>query len=387
MTIDLVGVFILPSNKPIIFARFTKEWILGEAGRLLFSLLNSFSSCGYSIVLYGNINCANSGKLGRLTFGLQGLELIDSVPTNYSEYILLCDDVEYECINKPWIKVIKVDYDIFKNRWADETIIFPFPVHPVHANYDFTNKVVNLRKNVRCVKIFFSGDLKGYDKNHISYPAPKLPRLDMVNTILKHMPDKSIFVGDQQEASELFDVSYTNKCVLVDTGKIWLDDSRWLDYLSQVDFFLAPPGICMPMCHNIIEAMAVGAIPVTSYPEWFEPSLKEMKTCITYTSADNLIGKINQVLAMDQSVIDNLRANVIGYYQDHLAPHRFIEQVESSVNYRVEVLMITENFVRNNATKLNAKSVLMRDSRIAKVTWLHRLQRYLFANNGVKHLD
>ncbi len=377
----------MSSEKPIVFARFEKEWILGEAGRLIFSLLNSFAGCGYSIVLFNNISCADAGKLGRLTFGLPSLELTDAIPTNYSDYILISDSAESEYIKVPWRKVIIVDYNIFKTRWPDETIIFPFPVHPVHANHDFVNRVRILREKTKCVKIFFSGDLKGYDKNFINYPAPKLPRLDVVHTILKLIPDKSIFVGNQQEVSDLFELPYTNRCVLVDTGKIWIDDSRWLDYLAQVDFFLAPPGICMPMCHNIIEAMAVGAIPVTSYPEWFEPSLRDMDTCITYSSAEELIRKISMVLEMEQSVIDGLRANVIKYYHDHLAPHRFIEQVESSANHRIDVLMITENFVRNNAAKLNAKSVLIRGSRVEKVTWLQRLQKLIFVNNITQNSD
>ena len=38
----------------------------------------------------------------------------------------------------------------------------------------------------------------------------------------------------------------------------------------------------MPMCHNIIESMAVGVIPITNYPEWFDPDLEHMKNCIVF---------------------------------------------------------------------------------------------------------
>ena len=38
-----------------------------------------------------------------------------------------------------------------------------------------------------------------------------------------------------------------------------------LDALAKADFFLACPGVGMPLCHNLIEAIAAGAIPILQY--------------------------------------------------------------------------------------------------------------------------
>ena len=81
---------------------------------------------------------------------------------------------------------------------------------------------------------------------------------------------------------------------------MWIDPEDWLPDLSKTDFFICPPGFCMPMCHNVIEAMAVGAIPVINYPEWFNPTLRHMENCIVFDDRNDLVMKIEEILDMGQ---------------------------------------------------------------------------------------
>ena len=65
-------------KRPAVFAKFVEKEILGEWGRLLFSLLDAFASSGYEIRLFDSIPREDLGKYGPLVFSLQHLTLTDA---------------------------------------------------------------------------------------------------------------------------------------------------------------------------------------------------------------------------------------------------------------------------------------------------------------------
>jgi hypothetical protein len=146
----------------------------------------------------------------------------------------------------------------------------------------------------------------------------------------------------------------------MDTSRIWIEEPDWLDTLARSDFFLSPPGIVMPMCHNIIEAMAVGTIPITNYPEWMRPNLVHMQNCIVFDDEADLIRKMQLALSLNESEIARMRANVIDYYRKHLDPRSFVRGLEARPERDITVLLYTEDNVRDNWARLNRHSVLMR---------------------------
>ena len=157
-----------------------------------------------------------------------------------------------------------------------------------------------------------------------------------------------------------FSGSYANNCVIVDTNKTWIDDKYWLMHLAKTDFFLAPPGIVMPMCHNIIEAMAVGAIPVTNYPEWFSPKLEHLKNCIQFSNKQDLVDKVKFILDMDNQGIKLLRENVIDYYEAYLTNEQFINAFEAVDASHIDIFMIIECYVSRYASQLNRNSFIIK---------------------------
>jgi len=147
----------------------------------------------------------------------------------------------------------------------------------------------------------------------------------------------AIIPGSRGEIKSLFDGDYKNVFVFVDIKKTVVYQENWLDTLSKSDFFLALPGDIRPMCHNIIEAMAVGAVPITNYPEWFHPRLEDMKNCIVFGDKDDLIKKINKVLKMGNSKVREMREETLKYYDNHLSPRSFVNKIESVKGDRIEV--------------------------------------------------
>ena len=347
------------STKKLLFAKFWKEEILLEQGRLLFSLLNAFSSEGYQIKLFDNLPVDRLGKYAQPVFSLTNLTVVDTPPEDTQDWIYLFDREDRGFGRHPWRRKIMVRYDVFSPYWFRKPVIMPFPVHPLHNTPDLEKRLQKYRSARKNMKIFFSGDTKGYSQNRIQYPKAKLPRLAVINTILEHMDEDALLVNQTSDLSNLRDATYVNKCVIVDTNKIWVDSRDWLGDLARTDFFLSPPGIVMPMCHNLIEAMAVGTIPVTNYPEWFDPDLRHMETCIVFDDREDLINKIQQAMNMDETRLAKMRMNVLDYYETHLKPEVFIHRLESSSARTVTLLMFLERNVARNFSKLNRNSILI----------------------------
>ncbi len=351
-------------NKQIVFAKFLENEILLEQGRLLFSLLNAFSLAGYQIKLFNNFRDQELEKYAQMAFSLENVSVVDAIPDDLTGWIYLFDKEDETIGNHAWRKKVRIGFDVFSPYWFEQPIIMPFTVHPVHATRNYELGLEEYRATKKSIRVFFSGDTEGYVRNRVKYPKAKLPRLKIMEAIRDRMSNVSLFVEDLPVLSELSN-TYANKCVIVDTGKIWVDDRYWLSNLAMADFFLSPPGYVMPMCHNAVEAMAVGAIPITNYPEWFDPALSDMENCIVFDDERDLEQKIKLALAMDQEQIAEMRSHAIKYYETYLKPGAFIQRIESSENDQVTLLMLTEGNMAKKASKLRKTSILMRGTAAA----------------------
>jgi hypothetical protein len=299
----------------------------------------------------------------------------DTLPADTSRMIYLFDKEDGALGTRTWRKKVQLRFDVFAPYWFSQPILMPYPVHPVHDGPDLQERLQKYRVSERRMRVFFSGDSEGYASNRIAYPKPKLPRLDVINTVLQNMGDKVMLVHGEQQLDRLCASGYVDKLLIMDQSQPRIDERHWLQTLATSDFFLCPPGFVMPMCHNVIEAMAVGAIPITNYPEWLDPHLEHGKNCIAFDDKVDLIDKLNQVLRMDGDEIARMRRQVIDYYDSYLTSRSFVRRVEASERDKVVVLMITDANVTKHASKLNARSVLMRGTAsTGSGTWLSRLR-------------
>ena len=357
----------LQYDKPVLFAKFIEKDILSEMGRLLFYILNIFSINGYRIKLFANIDFEGLEKdcpYIRLVESIDNLEMVNTIPDDSHNMVYLFDKTDKGCARKNWAKKYQVKFNIFSSYfWSSinqsHPIIIPYPMHPLHYDADLPERLNTARENDKKIRIFFSGDTEGYTRNRINYPTTKLTRVEIVDAILQEMNDRVVPVSDLEGQNKLLEGEYIEKCVIVDNGKFRIDAKAWLETLSKADFFLCPPGYVMPMCHNVIEAMAVGTIPIINYPEWLNPDLIDKVNCISFDSKADLIKKITNVLTMKREEIDEMRTRVIEYYQNNLDPAGFMKKLEANADKEMTLLMITDAHVAKNETMLNKNSVLI----------------------------
>jgi hypothetical protein len=357
-------------NSKQLFAKFQTEDILVEQGRLLYAVLYAFSQSGYRIDLFDNFDRERLGRCGKLVPVMPGVTMTREPPSHPENCIYLYDKLDRSLAHLNWQKKVQVRDDLFSPYCGKDPMIMPYAMHPRQTSPDPDPRLERLRTQNRKMRIFFSGDTKDYGRSRIRYPAHKLPRLEIINTLRDHMATDVLLVQDEATRDSLGKdgAPYVDRCVIMDTSRIWIEEPTWLETLANADFFLSPPGIVMPMCHNIIEAMAVGTIPLTNYPEWMRPNLVHMENCIVFDDKDDLVNKVKLALGLSKREIARMRANVVDYYCKHLDPRIFVLDLVTRQACDVSVLLYTENNVRDNWQRLNKHSVLMQAAKKAEKT-------------------
>jgi len=351
-----------------VFAAFTGEAMLRESGRLPHAVLFPFLSAGYDVYLEASLprrlaahyRCDESSlpdPAARL-LSRGELTLTGDPPDAPQEFLYLYDEPLATAHRLPWRKRVRVRFDLFAPHRLRAPIIAPYPVHPAQADSLRPPVLEHLRAEPRRVRVLFAGDSKGYARNRVRFPAPKLPRLDVLNTLRQCLPEDVIDVGGAQDIAVLCAGGYLDKVVLSDSGT-GIPSSEWMPNIARADFFLCPPGIVMPMCHNLIEAMAVGTIPILNYPEWLHPNLAHMTNCLAFGDKNDLVAKVRLALAMPSQQIAELRANVIHYYEIHLRPESLVDAVEAREERDISMLLYTELNMARNASKLRRNSVVI----------------------------
>ncbi len=205
----------------------------------------------------------------------------------------------------------------------------PFGMFPAHYHRGAPEALGVLRESARVRRIFLSGSLQDdtYNSKRMERRFNKMNRHNKMVCVQNGFG--AVHVVDTVEALRAAaEEAYRQGLTLVDTAGVRIPEKAWLPPLAQSDFFLACVGASMPLSHNIIESMALGVIPITSYPEFFDPPLVEGETCLAFAGCDGLLDALTRADAMEPHHVDAMRQRVIAYYDTHLDPRRFVEQVE-----------------------------------------------------------
>jgi hypothetical protein len=132
---------------------------------------------------------------------------------------------------------------------------------------------------------------------------------------------------------ELNDIHEEGKIILVDRGRFSISQGQWRRYLSKFDFFLACPGVSMPLAHNIIEAMSCGCIPIIEqgYASLFIPPLTDRQNALFFNQTTHQPEEVlRAALKMPEDAIKKMRSQVLSYYENYLTPHAVVKAIEET---------------------------------------------------------
>jgi hypothetical protein len=307
---------------PTVFIDLTKPIPI----RSMRNLLILFSEGGYAVWLRGKM------KRWLLQFG-EDLPWHDGTDVAWGSpppapNLTLCTDSSRLLDANGFRKVIHLSYDYSpKLRLADNHFAMPLPMHPqLYVEYDESGNLDLYRSSPRRMRILFSGncDEEGYDQPIFREVYGKLSRLEIVKAIRSHSWGRCVSEG---QLSEVLDQpGYHNEFFLLHP-KTRINQGQWLNTVSQSDFFLCPPGVVFAWSCNLVEAMAVGTIPITNYQEWLFPPLRHGVDALTFSTIPELRDAIYMARSMSETQIAEMRKNVIAFYESHLAMKPFVRRL------------------------------------------------------------
>lgn len=311
-----------------------------------FPLIYFFHEAGYQIYLDTRGGFLSS--FWRYAPYLQALERVvpctqaQQIAHQIAETLLITDDPQIltKQGNQQYKKQILISLNAFARKKDPKPYdLFPFSMHPQHYGEKYAAAISTLRAQTRKMRIFFSGNMlqEAYEQAIFKDFFQVLNRYEILHWLSEQLSEEEQFIITQKKDYDFLAQTYQNKFVRTDWQwsptkaknlEVRIPNDQWLRTLSQSDFFLATPGIRMPMCHNVVEAMSVGTIPIIEYAEHFDPTLEHLHNCIVFKGKEDLLKKIRQVLAMTAEEINLLRKEVINYYEQYHSPEGFVAQIE-----------------------------------------------------------
>jgi glycosyltransferase involved in cell wall biosynthesis len=219
----------------------------------------------------------------------------------------------------------RVSVDWFARDVPDGGLVMPY--FPDREYWDHQSEIAELRVARRPFRIGFAGST-GDAVYTGSLAFPILGRQEVLAAVREQFGGRVAEIGSRAEL-EAIEPTATPIVLATATGRRHLqtthvlDTREYLAFLGRCDFFLAPPGFRMPVCHNLTEAMALRSIPILNYGEWLRPPLEDGVSCISFSTRDELVAAIERALSMGEREIEALRDGVAAYFDQHLSVDAF----------------------------------------------------------------
>ena len=88
----------------------------------------------------------------------------------------------------------------------------------------------------------------------------------------------------------------------------------------------------MPVCHNIVEAMSCGCVPILEYEyaSLMNPKLENLKNSICYKGAGELLDRFSYAIDIDQNDWKRMSLEVEKLYQHGYTPSAVISNIIDS---------------------------------------------------------
>lgn len=226
---------------------------------------------------------------------------------------------------------------------SGSTIALPMPMHPRHYCGRSIDALDDARRTrswaqPRPYRAMFAGNVEqdAYNRPMTLRGQTFAARYHIVQDLLESGLGHEV-TGELSTAGG-DSPALRDQCLIVDASKCRIPTHRWLSTLQSTDFYIALPGVDNPFCHNIAEAMAMGAIPITPYGRLFTPPLTDGVDCLAFSGRD-ISPAVKRALAMSPEEIHRMRANVASYFDHWMSPRSFGQRLLHVVDRHKQVTL------------------------------------------------
>lgn len=220
----------------------------------------------------------------------------------------------------------------------------PMSFHPLMYHYGFWNDKVDT-EGTRINSVFCYGNFDSQAYLEIKRTDfSVIPRTEL----LSHFKEKPGFLslsGETEILKRMEEGSLDKKYAFAIKEYFQIPMERVREILSHFNFYLCCPGVVMPLCHNVIEAMSVGTIPLIQkeYAEVMYPNLTDKVNAIIFNDQEDLDSILDSLFEIPESEISVMRKNVLEYFQDYLTPESMIEHLNESIKNKEKVYLQAEH--------------------------------------------
>lgn len=309
----------IPEHSKVALINLDKKIMNQANGRFSFILCKYFENAGFKVVIKTNLYYYLVLRTYKKLLLEQNYVFVKRMPSPLSSIVI---------INSGKKQLIRIHYALQENQKVDYTV--PFPMHPVQVIDYKDNVLKTLRNTRRTINMFFAGnnEKNEYSSNKLNQKFNVISRYDVIN-FLKNDLDKAIPVDTISEREALYKLLQTEGTKAgIAISEVKTNDADWFKFLSRSNFFIAPPGVRYPWCHNSIEAMGVGTIPILQYSNLFYPHLEHKKNCLTYNNYNELEDAIKTAFTMEEDKIAIMRQHAIDYFEMYLSPDALVKKIK-----------------------------------------------------------
>jgi glycosyltransferase involved in cell wall biosynthesis len=227
---------------------------------------------------------------------------------------------------------IRIVFDYYSSE--PHALAIPYAMHPNVYAEGLSRYVRRLRAEPRRFRIVFAGSS---DRNYDRITTfPLLPRPAIIECLLDAFRQDILVI---RRPSDFGLLARTERpiAVVLNGNVCGPADARlplrnYLRLMASADFALCPPGLTVPHSHNLVEAMAVGTFPITNYYNYCRPRLEPERTCLGFTTADDLVCQVRAALAMDPSARARMRSAASNHYDSEYGADAFGAKLRSALD-------------------------------------------------------
>ena len=228
--------------------------------------------------------------------------------------------------------IINQNMTEFKER-LNERFFFPILMHPNRMiDNDLDNPPGVDCQNRRIGILFIGNTEKSYEKHtgrmHELYGL--YARREVVEHVASRFPEHVVRPESEHELLGMIDTEdLSDKIVIIDKFRV---NENYFSLYRKSRFHLWTPGFFMPYCHNTIESMACGAIPLyQSFP--YYPGMIEGYNCLSYQTFDEMDDVIERVLegGISPNELDLMGKRTRELYDTHFSKKAIKQKIDDFI--------------------------------------------------------
>ena len=301
----------------------------GEQGRRFYALVALLERGGYQLAMVPRLRFLQSGHRGFKAAALRKITPYgeDSRPPDHRPFDLCLSDSAGEHPHAR--QTIRVLTNTRRALRAGD-LAMPYGFYPRIWEQNEDADFDAYRREHRRWRLFFGGHCsrESYQRIRKFTRLRCVDRYTVIQQVLDHYQGRTVRIESDEELAEALQ-RRIDDFVMIDNATYRTESDHWLRLLSRASFFLAAPGCDYPLCHNAIEAMAIGTIPVLEYDSLLTPPLRDGVNCIAYRGREGLKQALARIESLTEAEIGQMRQETIRYYESHLSPTAFCRQLEA----------------------------------------------------------